>query len=183
MNYVALLRGVNVGGKSVKMADLKTLCDSMRWSGVRTYLQSGNVVFTSDERDRARLARRMEEKIEKDLGVETTIIIRSATDLSRTLRSNSFKAAAAQEPSRLVIAFLTGKPTARAFKNLLATYVGPEQLDLKGDDLFIYYPNGQGTSKLTLTLLEKRLDVRGTARNWNTVSALCELAGGLASSR
>jgi uncharacterized protein (DUF1697 family) len=183
VNCVALLRGVNVGGhKAIKMAELKALCDSMRLGRSQTYLQSGNIVFTSDETDRARLAQRMEQRIQRDLGVETTVLIRAAADLSRAIRSNSFKAAAAKEPNRLLVVFLTGKPTTRAFKNLLTTYVGPEQLDLKGEELFIYYRNGVGTSKLTPSLIEKRLEVRGTARNWNTVSALCDLAGSLGTS-
>src|SRR5690348_4266888 len=177
MKYAALLRGINVGGnKIIKMDALRMLCESLGLSGAQTLLQSGNVVFQSEEKNRERLARRIEGGIEKKFGFEARVVVRSSTDLRRVIEKNPFKAGKTPNLSLLQVMFLDWKPEASAFAELRSSYKGPEEMHLGGEELYIYYCNGSGNSKLTNDYIQRKLQVTGTARNWNTVGKLLELA-------
>lgn len=183
MNYVALLRGINVGGhKAVKMAELKALCGSLGFVGATTHLQSGNVLFASQDTDHARVAKKLQEAVQKKLAVESTVVVRAASELDRVIAKNPFRAEAERDPSRLIVMFLVEEPAKQAATALRGVSVGREVFRLAGSELYIYYPDGQGRSKLTNTLLERTLGLAGTARNWNTVTRLREMAKGLAGS-
>lgn len=172
--WIALLRGINVGGhKIVKMAELKTLCESMGLSDVRTHLQSGNVVFRSARTDRARLAK----DIESALSVDSRVILRTDGELRAAIAANPMTGEAQREPSHFIVVFLAEKPAASAMKSLRDAYPGPEPMHLNGTEVYIYYGDGMARSKLTNVLIERKLGVTGTARNWNTVTRLAELAG------
>ena len=172
--FIALIRGINVGGnKKVKMADLKLSCEDLGLRDVRTLLQSGNVVFRTTRSDRAKLAK----DIEGVLGVEAKVILRNAAELRAAIAANPMPDAAQREPSHYVIVFLSDKPTAAAMQSLRDAYKGPEPMQLHGAELYIDYGSGMGTSKLTITLIERKLGATGTARNWNTITKLAELAG------
>ena len=180
MEYAALLRGINVGGnKIIKMDVLKQLCESLGLSGAQTLLQSGNVVFQSTEKDREKLARRIERGIEKKFGFEARVVVRSSGDLQRVIQKNPFGVGKSRNPSLLHVMFLDAKPQAQAFADLRSFYKGPEEMHLVGEELYIYYCNGAGKSKLTNDLIQRKLQVTGTARNWNTVEKLLKLAGNL----
>jgi uncharacterized protein (DUF1697 family) len=167
--FIALIRGINVGGnKLVKMADLKVRCEALGLSDVRTYLQSGNVVFRTAIKDRAKLAK----DIEGALGVEAKVILRSAAELQKVIEANPMPAEAEREPKGFVVVFLEAKPAAAAMQSLRDAYSGPETMHLHGAELYIHYGAGMGKSKLTNVLIERKLGVAGTARNWNTVTAL-----------
>ena len=172
--FIALIRGINVGGhKKIKMADLKVSCEKLGLRNVRTLLQSGNVVFESDEKDRARLA----QQIQGVLGVEAKVILRTAAELKKIIAANPMLAEAERGPSGFIVMFLDGKPSAADLKTLRDAYSGPEQMELHGTELYIAYGPGMGQSKLTNALIERKLGVSGTARNWNTVTKLLEMAG------
>lgn len=176
MEYAALLRGVNVGGnKLIKMDQLRALCESLGLSGAQTYLQSGNVVFRSEEKNREKLAQRIEGGIEKKFEFAARVVVRSSVDLRRVIAKNPFKAAKTPNLSSFLVMFLDGKPALQAFAELRGSYKGPEEMHLAGEELYIYYTNGVGKSKLTNDLIQRKLQVTGTARNWNTVQALLEL--------
>lgn len=180
MEYAALLRGVNVGGnKIIKMEQLRTLCESLGLSGAQTYLQSGNIVFRSEEKSREKLARRIEDGIEKKFGFEARVVVRSSADLRRVIEKNPFGTGKPRNPSLLQVMFLDGKPEVRAFAELRSSYSGPEEMHIGGEELYLYYPNGSGRSKLTNDLIQRKLQVTGTARNWNTVEKLFQLTEGL----
>jgi uncharacterized protein (DUF1697 family) len=167
--FIALIRGINVGGnKLVKMADLKVRCEALGLGDVRTYLQSGNVVFRTASKDRAKLAK----DIEGALGVEAKVILRSAAELQKVIDANPMPAEAEREPKGFVVVFLEAKPAAAAMQSLRDAYSGPETMHLHGAELYIHYGQGMGKSKLTNVLIERKLGVAGTARNWNTVTAL-----------
>jgi len=173
MIFIALIRGINVGGhKKVKMADVKTLCESMGLRDVRTHLQSGNVVFRTAKTDRARLAKELESAI----GVEAKIILRTADELRSAIAANPMPEEAERKPSGFIVTFLSDQPTATAMQSLRDAYSGPEKMQLHGAELYIEYGSGLGTSKLTNALIERKLGVAGTARNWNTVTRLLEIA-------
>jgi uncharacterized protein (DUF1697 family) len=171
--YIALIRGINVGGhKKLKMADVKVLCEGLGLLDVRTHLQSGNVVFQSSRTDRAALAR----ELEAALQVDAKVILRTAAELRKAVAANPMVEEAQRGPSHYVIAFLSDEPAAAAMQSLRDAYKGPEKMELRGAELYIDYGSGMGTSKLTNALIERKLGVSATARNWNTVTKLVEIA-------
>jgi uncharacterized protein (DUF1697 family) len=171
--FIALIRGINVGGhKKLKMAEVKVLCEGLGLGGVRTHLQSGNVLFRTSRTDRAKLAK----EIEAALQVDAKVILRTADELRKAIAANPMVEEARAEPSGFVVTFLSEKPAAAAMQALRDGYAGPEKMHLHGAELYIHYGSGMGTSKLTNTLIERKLGVAGTARNWNTVTRLLEMA-------
>jgi uncharacterized protein (DUF1697 family) len=161
---VVLLRGINVTGSGkMRMEDLRALCASLGLRDVRTYIQSGNIVFRG-----AITPVDLEAAIAAELGVRTTAIFRSAADLRDIVDKNPFPGL---EPTKLVVDFLSGHPVSTALPP-----TDPERLHLRGRDLYIHFPLGQGPSKLPLAKIEKSLGVTGTCRNWNTVRKLLEMA-------
>lgn len=174
---VTMLRGVNVGGHNqIKMEELRALCESLGLRDAQTYIQSGNVVFRAEERDLAHLAERIGGAIHKRCGFLPGVVTRTAADLRGAIARNPFPTQAAKDPGRLLVVFLSAAPDPNALAKTLKINVGPEEIRFDGRELYIYYPNGQGQSKLTLPLLEKTLGTSGTGRNWNTVMKLLEMA-------
>ncbi len=170
--FVALLRGINVGGnKAVKMAALKALCAAAGFADARTLLQSGNVVFaaTGEPRD---IAGTLESAIRAEFGFPVAVIVRTAGDLDRIVADNPFGREATDDPGHLVVMFLDRDAEGAAVARLAADHGGPETIASGDRALYIYYPDGIGRSKLTNALIEKRIGVTGTARNWNTVTKL-----------
>lgn len=171
--FIALLRGINVGGhQKVVMAELKKLCESLGLREVRTHLQSGNVVFRTTRSDRAKLTK----ELEGVLSIQAKVILRSADELRAAIAANPMPAEAQRAPSGFVIVFLSDKPAAGAMESLRESYRGPETMHLHSSELYIHYGAGMGTSKLTNVLIERKLGVAGTARNWNTVTRLLAIA-------
>jgi uncharacterized protein (DUF1697 family) len=177
MEYAALLRGINVGGnKIIKMEALRALCEALGLAGAQTLLQSGNVVFQSGEADRAKLARRIEGGIEKKFGFEARVVLRSSADLRRVIRENPFAGGKERNPSLLHVMFLEARAATKSFEALRSGFSGPEEMHIAGEELYLYYPHGAGRSKLTNDFIQRKLQVTGTSRNWNTVGKLLEMA-------
>jgi uncharacterized protein (DUF1697 family) len=174
---ISLLRAVNVTGyNKVKMDALRELYESLGLRGAQTYIQSGNVVFRTDAKDLARLQKRIEDAIEKSYGFRTGVMLRTAAELKDIIRRNPFAKRSGIEPNRLVVSFLTGEPAPESKQKIAEIKVGPEELVLDGRELYIYYGGGIGSSKLTPAVIERALKLPGTARNWNTVTKLLEMA-------
>ena len=172
--FIALLRGINVGGhKKVRMSDLKAICETIGLENVQTYLQSGNVVFSSRRAGPAALARSLETALHERAGVEARIVLRTADDLRKVIAKNPFEGE--REPSRLMVAFLEGEMTKDA-KTALQKAATGEEIHFAGREAYIYFPEGAGNSKLMNAMSEKKLGVAATTRNWNTVNALLRLA-------
>jgi uncharacterized protein (DUF1697 family) len=170
-SIVCFLRGVNVGGnKMIKMDALRELCISLKLRDPRTYLQSGNVVFTAAEGSLDRMARRIEDAIEKRVGFRPDVILRTADEMRDVVKRNPFAGRADVPPNKLIVVFLAAEP------GKPSGFAGPEDVRISGREAYIYYVNGQGRSRLTLPVIEKALGARGTARNWNTVNMLLEMA-------
>ncbi len=156
--YVGLLRGINVGGnKKVAMSDLREHLTQAGFTEVRTLLQSGNVIFSSKTRPRI------------DQLFDSHFIVRTAAEWSLIVERNPFPREAKDDPAHLVVMALDDAPTPLALKALRDAVVGREVIKADGRQLYMFYPDGQGTSKLTNALIERKLGMRGTARNWNTV--------------
>ena len=186
MILISLLRGVNVGGHNkIKMEALRALYESLGLLDPQTYIQSGNVVFRTEERDLVLLAKRIEAGIERSFGFRPGVIVRTASDLRDVIARNPFAArpAGAIDPSRLLVTFLSGDPGAEARERVLEIRIDPEELRIQGRELYIYYPNGMARPKLSWALIEKTLKTPGTGRNWNTVKKLLEIADRLSAAQ
>ena len=170
---MSLFRGINVGGnRIVPMSELKSLHQALGFKDVVTYIQSGNVVFSSDETNPAQLARQIEESFAQKFGFQSQVMVRTSAELQEIIASNPFQNQPEKEPKWVAVLFLTTRPESSALEDLKKTYSGPEEIYLIGQELFVYYPDGIGRSKLTLPLIEKKLKTVGTGRNWNTVLQL-----------
>ena len=175
--YLAFLRAVNVGGTGkLSMADLKTWFTQLGLADVRTLLQSGNVVFRAGRTTAENLEQRLETAAVKELGLSTTFFIRTADEWADALAHNPFPAAAENAPSHLALAVLKSAPTAAQVQSLQAAIKGREQVRAHDRHAYIVYPDGMGTSKLTLAVIEQHLATRATARNWNTARKMAALA-------
>jgi uncharacterized protein (DUF1697 family) len=174
---ISMLRGVNLGPhKRIKMEDLRALYSSLKLRDEQTYLQSGNVLFKTDEHDLAGLAKRIEAAIEKKFGFRSDVILRTAGDMRSVLAKNPFAGRSDVHPSKLLVTFLASDPGEQARSNIRAMDASPEELWIDGRELYIYYPNGMARPRLSFPVIEKTLKTSGTGRNWNTVTKLLDLA-------
>jgi uncharacterized protein (DUF1697 family) len=176
--HIALLRGVNVGGKTkIAMADLRAMLADLGFGDPRSLLQSGNLVFRSDKFTGTGLERLLEAETEKRLGLKTDFFVRTPEEWEAVIANNPFPKEAESDPSHLVVMFLNKAPDAKDVEALQAAIAGREIVRASGRQAYITYPDGIGDSKLTITVIEKKLGSRGTGRNWNTVLKLGALAG------
>lgn len=169
---VCLLRGVNLAGHhKVPMEVLRGLCESLKHCDVQTYVQSGNVVFRTKDRDPELVARRLEGAIEKKFGFRSDVIVRAPSELRDVVTRNPFAKRRGIEPGKLVVTFLPKDPGPEMRAAVQAIKADPEEMQLSGRELYVYYPDGMGRSKLA-GMVDKALQKSGTARNWNTVMRL-----------
>jgi uncharacterized protein (DUF1697 family) len=173
--YVSLFRSINVGGRTVRMNELKDLYESLGFKDVITYIQSGNVICTDHDADEAQLTKQIEDSFAQKFGFHAKVIVRTPAELQETIANNPFQNQPTKESNRIAVLFLAIRPESSALEDLRKSYLGPEEFYLIGQELYIYYPEGQGRSKLTLTLIERKLKTTGTVRNWNTVLQLHKL--------
>ncbi|MET9970663.1 DUF1697 domain-containing protein [Streptomyces sp. NPDC006356] len=177
--YAALLRGINVGGsRKVPMADLRTLLTGLGHSGVRTYLQSGQAVFTADHGDEDSLAAELASAIEKQFGFAVDVIVRDHAYL-RAVADNCPYPAAELEPKQLHVTYFSAPVDTDRFAEIDQPAYLPEEFRLGDRALYLYAPNGLGRSKLAEILSRPRLNkgLIATSRNWNTVVKLVEMTG------
>ena len=171
--FVSLIRGINVGGhQTVRIDELKELYTSLGFKDIVTYIQSGNIVFTSHDADLAHLPRQIEDSFAQKFGFRAKVMVRTSAELQAIIDCNPFQNQPMKESNRVVVMFLDASPDRGLLKDLQESYAGPEEFYLIGQELYIYYPNGMGRSKLSNAFLEKKLKTAGTARNWNTVLQL-----------
>lgn len=174
---IAMLRGVNVGGHNkIKMEDLRGLCQSLQLRDACTYVQSGNLIFTTGERDLALLVKRLQRAIERKFGFRPDIVLRTATEMREVVARNPFAKRRGVEPNRLLVTFLTGEPAAEAREKAARLETAPEELHMDRREVYIYYPNGMARPKVSWATIERILKTSGTGRNWNSVTKMLEIA-------
>lgn len=172
--HVALLRGVNVGGKNkLSMKDLAQLFDDLGFQGATTYIQSGNVVFGSDESDPVKIGRAIEEGINAYFGCEAVAIIRNERQLQALMRTNPFLEGGVI--GTLHVTFLAGKTSAEQVKAITPVSTGSDAYAIVGQHVFLRCPHGYGRTKLNNSFWEKRLEMPATTRNWRTTVQLLEM--------
>jgi uncharacterized protein (DUF1697 family) len=172
-----MLRGVNVGGHGkIGMEALRKLYESLSLRNAQTYIQSGNVVFATKERDLDPLAGRIGAEIERTFGFRPEVVLRTSSELREVLAGNPFAGRPDLHPGKLIVMFLAGDPGAEARRKVLEIKADPDEVRASGRHLYIYFPNGAGKAKLSMALVERTLKTAATGRNWNTVEKLAAMA-------
>lgn len=176
--YVALLRSVNVAGHGrLSMGDLQRTFLTLGHADVSTYIQTGNVLFRSPSNSMPKLTQAIEQQLHIDFGSAPAVLLRTVPDLTRVVATSPFAKQGA-DPARHHVTFLAETPSPERLAAFSAPPSGRDELVIIGQEVYVHTPDGYGNSKLSGALLERRLGVVTTTRNWNTVTKLCELAGG-----
>ena len=176
--YVALLRGINLGSHAkIAMPKLRALFESLDYADVRTYLQSGNVVFSATGQDASDIAAQIERRLHRDLDLKVPVLLRTGTDLKRIIANNPYLDRET-DFARLHVTFLADEPDPKRLADIDPAFGEPDAFSVVGQEIYLHCPNGYGRSKLIATFFERRLKVGATNRNWKTVTALHGLANG-----
>ena len=175
--YIALLRGINVSGqKLIKMEHLRASFARLGFSNVKTYLQSGNVIFEDANDSVANLSEIVEQKISRDFGLSVPVFLKTSKEIEGIIKRNPFLKDTAIDHSKLHITFLSNAPPKASLEQLLPLAAKPEQLRIIGREIYLYCPHGYGRTKLSNTAIEKKLSIGATTRNWKTANTLLAMA-------
>jgi uncharacterized protein (DUF1697 family) len=181
---ISMLRGVNLAShRRIKMEALRALYESIGLREPQTYVQSGNVLFKTREKNLNAIAKRIEDAIERSFGFRADVVLRTTSELREVIAKNPFAKRKGMEPAKLLVTFLASDPGEEAREKLRAIKAEPEELWIDGRELFVYFPNGLARPKLSIPLIEKTLKASATGRNWNSVTKLLELAEAMESSK
>ncbi len=174
--YIALLRGINVSGqKKIKMAELREQLTGLGLADLRTYIQSGNIIFKSPATEPNSLAQKIKNQIQKDYGFEVPTLVLRPADLAYVLQHNPFAKDPDKDPSRWYLTFLAEVPAEEKVAALSEVSYEPEAYVIDGKNIFFYSPKGYGRAKMNNNFFEKKLKVAATTRNWRTVNKLWEM--------
>lgn len=174
MTHLALLRGINVGGKNIlPMKDLAKMFADAGCTNVRTYIQSGNVIFQTPA-GAPKIAETITTKIENRYGYRVPLVLRTSEQLLKTIGGNPFLKAGAHEKT-LYVYFLAHSPNTAAIAALDPARSAPDAFHVLGQEIYLHLPNGMGRSKLTNAYFDSKLSTTCTARNWATVLKLAEM--------
>lgn len=173
--YIAFLRAVNMAGhNSVRMKDLSNLFTNLGFSSVETYIQSGNVIFQTETEDE--YSGMIEKEILRATGFNITVILRTTDQLIEILSANPFADPEKFDRKRVAVLFLTNEPGEDIKMKMNELDFSPDKFVISGKEVYIFCPNGFGRSKLTTGIFEKKLGIKCTARNLNTVNAILKIA-------
>jgi uncharacterized protein (DUF1697 family) len=175
--YISILRGINVSGRNIiKMDALRKMYESLGFSGVTTYVQSGNVVFSGRDVETEKLETKITQQIKKDFGFDVPVIVLTTDMLQQIIDNNPFSKDQSKEPTFLHVTFLSSKRKAYDFKVIEEKKQNGEDIAITEQAVYLYCPNGYGNTKLHNTFLETKLKVNATTRNWKTTNELLKIA-------
>ena len=176
--YIAMLRGINVSGhKPIKMEVLRVSFEALGFSDVSTYVQSGNVVFKASKTSATALTEKITKKLLDDFKYTIPVAVRTSKELDAVLKNNPFSKERGTNEGSLYVTFLSIAAPKGAEGLLKPLATASEQIFVDGREVYLYCPNGYGTTKVSNTAIEKKLLVQATTRNWRTVNALAKMAG------
>jgi len=174
--YVSLLRGINVGAhKRIKMDRLRASFEALGFEQVRTYIQSGNVIFKTGKVSAPALCKRIENKLLQDFGFPVSVVVRTADEMVSTVKNNPFLKERGGDVERLHVMFLSDPPASAALTKLAELTVLPDRSHCAGTEIYLLLPNGTAKSSLMKSPLDRLLPVVTTTRNWRTVNALLQM--------
>lgn len=172
---ISLLRGINVSGRNkIPMMELKAMYEASGFTAVRTYIQSGNVVFQS--RGSGKLAGTIAGKIKETFGFEVPVVIRTAAEMEQIVHGNPMMGEPGITAEHLHVTLLSDTPDAALVSRIPADIYAPDRFLVKGKEIYLYCPGGYGNTKLTNGFFEKKLQVTATTRNWKTMNELLKMA-------
>ena len=179
MKYISILRGINVSGqKKIKMADLKSLYESLEFEEVTTYIQSGNVIFSSKLKNKSDIAKSIELALEEKFGFQVPVQIRTVQEISKVISAIPFDDVnLADNDTKVLVTFLSSKPSKSDSDNIQKYVIEPERLIINNTHVYLFCPNGYGKTNLSNSFIEHKLNKSSTTRNWKTVCKLHELMG------
>ncbi len=174
--YIALLRGINVNGqKKIIMADLRAYLEELNFQDIQTYIQSGNIVFKSENSSLKNLELLIKNKIQEKYGFEVPVIVITPTVIKSALNNNPFEKDSEKDPKKFCVVFLQDKPLQENIEILSGYNYSPEEYVLTKKIIYYYAANGIGNAKMTNNFFENKLKVRATSRNWRTTNKLLEM--------
>jgi uncharacterized protein (DUF1697 family) len=172
--YISMLRGINVGGqKKIPMTELSKLYVSLGFTHVKTYIQSGNVIFDSSDADIQKLSAEIQQTIKNFSGFDVPVFIRTIAEFATLIKNNPFTD---KDLAKLHITFLSGSPTGQFIHEINTVKDDLEEFMVCGKEIYLFCPNGYGRTKLTNNFFEKKLNQLATTRNWHTVNTLLSMA-------
>lgn len=171
--YISLLRGINVSGqKKIRMAELKSLYESLGLQNVQSYLQSGNVVFDSKEKNIDKIRESIEAQIESKYGFSVPVLVCTKGDFQRVIEEHPF---AEEEAIRVLVTFLYESPEKTKLQELNQYEDKVDKFTIGKQEIFLFCPGGYGRTKLSNNFFEKKLGLVATTRNWKSVNALYKM--------
>jgi uncharacterized protein (DUF1697 family) len=178
--YISILRGINVSGqKKIQMTDLKKLYEDLKFKNVTTYIQSGNVIFKTNNQFDEALAKKIEDAINVKYNFHVPVIIRTVEEMKNTIAINPLKKESNINEEKLHVTFLERVPDKTKVESVEDLDYSPDKFIIIGEEVFLYCPNGYGNTKLNNNFFENKLKVSATTRNWRTVNKLAEIADDL----
>lgn len=178
--FISLLRGINVSGqKKIAMMDLKALYENLKFTDVTTFIQSGNVIFKSKEKlSNAGFAKRIEEAIFKKYGFDVPVIIRSEDEMKQVISANPFSKEKNIDEKKLHVTFLSEIPSEETAMSIQSIDFPPDRFIIRNKEIYLLIPGSYGETKISNAFFEKKLKIKATTRNWNTVNKLSAMAAG-----
>jgi len=175
---ISILRGINVGGhKKILMSDLKKLYEGLGLKNVRTFIQSGNVVFSADEKIPIReLSQIIEHKIMESYGFDVPVIVRTSEQLQHLIKNNPFLEKKKVSPEKCYVTFLSERPLKEHVNLISELDFMPDEFFVADQEIYLYIPDRYSDTKLSNDFFEKKLHVKATSRNWKTINTLVEMA-------
>jgi len=175
--YISLLRGINVSGQRIiKMEDLRKTFENLGFQNIRTYVQSGNVVFTAEESEIEIIKQNISRQIEKDFGFDVPVIVLASDKLEQIINKNPFLTDSGKDLAFMHVTFLASEPSGFDITKMEEKKQSGEEIRFSGDAVFLYCPHGYGKTRLSNSFLEANLKVTATTRNWKTTKELFKIA-------
>lgn len=175
MKWAAMLRGINLGKRTLVKADLLGAAEDAGFTEARTLLASGNLVFEAGSRKAEAIEQALHDAVKARTGISSEVLVRNHKELAAVLRANPFDDAAKERPSYMVVSFAREALPGDLPKRVAEIFDGPERLAVVGRELYVDYPNGQARSELGPALAKLKLKIAMTGRNWNTVQKLADM--------
>jgi len=174
--FLSILRGINVNGvRKVPMAQLKAVYESLGFTGVVTYIQSGNVVFECSSAQG--LQQKIEQAIREEFGFEVPVIIRTNEEVAQVVSGNPWLKEKEIDVAKLHVTFLEKEPEEALLAKIEALEYPPDRFIIRGKEIYLHVPESYGNTKLSNTFFESKLKIKATTRNWKTVTKLAEMMG------